>query len=178
MRQTWLAGLALGVLAAAGTAAPPDPARELADTIDKHMRAGWEKAKVLPAEDATDAEFLRRVSLHLAGRIPEVSKVREFLADKRADKRERAVKELLGHARYVTHFTNVWRTWMIPEAAASIQAQFLIPGFENWLREKLRENVAYDRMVHELLTVPIDARNGAFFYPGGTVQSSPSSYYI
>ena len=178
MRQTWLAGLALVALAAAATAAPPDPARELADTIDKHIRAGWEKAKVQPAPDATDAEFLRRVTLHLAGRIPEVSKVREFLADKKPDKRERAVRELLDHARYVTHFTSVWRTWMMPEAEASIQARFLIPGFENWLRAKLRENVPYDRIVHELLTAPIDGRGGTGFIYAGGGQASPAPYYV
>src|SRR5205085_1926167 len=110
----WLGGLVLLALGVPVTAA--DPVRELADTIDKHIRAGWDKAKAKPAPAADDAEFLRRVYLQLAGRIPSVSEVREFLDDRKPDKRERIILKLLDSPRYVTHFVSIWRTWMMPEA--------------------------------------------------------------
>src|SRR5262245_56890356 len=167
-QQRWLAGLALLALSTAVRAAPPDPARALADTIDKHISAGWTTAKIKPAPQTDDAEFLRRVHLQIGGRIPSVAEVRAFLSDKRPDRRERVVNRLLESPRYVNHFVNVWRTWMMPEASASIQAQFLAPSFENWLRDKLRENVPYDKMVHELLTTPTGGPQGGYIgLPGG-----------
>src|SRR5690242_19420328 len=66
----------------------PD-AKALAAKIDEHVAKGWKKAGVQPAPGASDAEFLRRVYLDLAGRIPSVAEARRFLASKRPDKRER-----------------------------------------------------------------------------------------
>src|SRR5947209_1299106 len=103
----WLAGLTLLMLALPARTA--DPARELADRIDKHIQAVWNKAKAKPAPAADDAEFLRRVSLQLAGRVPTVAEVREFLDDKKADKRERIIRKLLDGPRYAAHFVSVWR---------------------------------------------------------------------
>src|SRR5262249_5198523 len=146
----------------------------LAAKIDKHLQAGWDAAKVQPAPPADDAEFLRRISLHLAGRIPTVAEVRSFLRDPAPDKRVRMIERLLASPRYVTHFTNVWRSWMLPEANASFQARFLVPGFSAWLRKQLAENVTYDKMVHELLTAPVNQQQAQFIYGGGQ-QANPSA---
>src|SRR5579862_8649075 len=87
----------------------------MAATIDKRITAGWEKAKAKPAEPADDAEFLRRVTLDLCGRIPSVSEVRAFLKDTAPDKRARVVEKLLDGPLYVRHFTNYWRQLLMPE---------------------------------------------------------------
>src|SRR4051812_7549184 len=186
--ELYLAGLAL-LAATATQAAPPDPALAAAEKIDRHLAAGWEKGKVKPAAPgkrgranpaapADDAEFLRRVYLQLAGRIPSVAEAHAFLRDRTPDKRRQVVVRLLDSPRYVAHFANVWRSWMMPEADASIQARFLIPGFENWLREKLRDNVPYDKMVHELLTAAVGGNQLAYFPGGGGAGGSPSAYYV
>jgi Protein of unknown function (DUF1549)/Protein of unknown function (DUF1553) len=160
-----------------GTPPAEKDVQALAALIDRYIAAGWEKATVKPAPIADDGEFLRRVYLQLAGRIPSVSEVRTFLADRAPGKRRRVVIHLLQHPRYVTHFTNVWRSWMLPEASASFQARFLVPGFESWLRKQFAENVAYDRMVHELLTTPLSQRQAQFINSGGG-QANPSAFYI
>src|SRR5437660_1580218 len=98
--QPWLDGLALLALGAAAPGGEPDPARALADVIDRHIQAGHDREKVKPAPLSEDAEFLRRVTLHLAGRVPAVSEVRAFLKDASPDKRERVVRELLEGPRY------------------------------------------------------------------------------
>src|SRR5687767_5751493 len=109
-RRLWPAAcLALLAAARAAPAAgpPPDADREvlaLAAAIDRHLVAGWAAARVRPAPPADDAEFLRRVHLQLAGRIPPVSQTRAFLRDPAPDKRRRAVERLLAGPRYVTHF--------------------------------------------------------------------------
>src|SRR4051812_32248481 len=62
--------------------------------IDDRLSASWSAAGVQPAAVADDAEYLRRVYLDLAGRIPAVAEVRAFLNDSTAGKRERVVEQL------------------------------------------------------------------------------------
>src|SRR4051794_25702330 len=66
----------------------------LAARIDQHISAGWQSAKVEPAPRSDDAEFLRRITIDLAGRIPTVAEVRAFLSDPAPDKRERLIAKL------------------------------------------------------------------------------------
>lgn len=172
--------LSIAFVAGSGglSAATPDKdAADLTATIDRHLAASWQDNKVQPAPPADDAEFLRRVYLDLAGRIPAVSEVRAFFDDKRPDKRQRLVEQLLDGPRYVTHFTNVWRALLLPESTSSLQAGFLAPGFETWLRTKLQQNTSYDAMVRELLTVPMDGRNRNPFGQGNGAPT-PIAFYL
>jgi len=159
-------------------AATPDKVvSALTATIDRHLAAAWEANKVQPAPPAGDAEFLRRVYLDLAGRIPSVAEARAFFDDKRPDKRQRLVEQLLEGPRYVTHFTNVWRSLLLPEAMSNFQTSFLAPGFESWLRAKLQQNTPYDAMVREIVTLPMDGqgRNPYAQMNGGP---TPIAFYV
>src|SRR5258708_2534904 len=66
----------------------------LAAKIDQHIAATWGK-DIKPAAVADDAEFFRRLHLDLAGRIPSVTEVRDFLDDDRPDKRRLWVERIL-----------------------------------------------------------------------------------
>jgi hypothetical protein len=148
--------LAVAVILVAGpvVAAPPDP-QALADRIDRRLADKW--ADVVPTPPADDAEFLRRAYLDLTGRIPRPSDVHAFLADPDPDKRAKLIDDLLDSPRYAAHFTNVWRAVLIPETAATAEARVFQPGFEAWLKDRFRANTPFDRLVRELLTVPISA---------------------
>src|SRR5262249_58854800 len=121
---------------------------------------------VNPAPLADDAEYLRRVYLDLAGRIPRAIEVREFLDETALDKRRRVIERLLEDPdythQYVNHFTNVWRTLLVAQTNNQ-QVQFLLPTFEAWLRQRVRNNMPYDALVRELLTssVSFASRNPA-----------------
>ena len=84
--------------------------QELAAQIDQFLAEAWRGNDVVPAEMASDAEFFRRVSLDLIGRIPSVAEVREFLADTGADKRQRVVEAKLAEPAWAQHFSHAWRT--------------------------------------------------------------------
>src|SRR5713226_10123061 len=120
-----LLALGLGLLSPALTPALCAADRDvetLAAMIDKRVAAAWGK-EVKPASIADDAEFFRRVHLDLAGRIPSVTKARDFLDDDRPDKRRLWVDRILkGDAddssykdAHVNHFTNVWRAWLLAQ---------------------------------------------------------------
>src|SRR5262245_45633598 len=153
MRALVALGFAL-IVAGPASAAPPDPA-ELAKRIGAQIDARLKADEVTPAPQADDAEFLRRASLDLTGRIPAPRDVHDFLADKDPDKRAKLIDELLDTPRYATHFAATWRAALLPEAASDAQARVFQPGFEAWLRLKFRENAPYDKLVRELLTAPI-----------------------
>jgi uncharacterized protein DUF1553/uncharacterized protein DUF1549 len=133
--------------------------RALAERIDAHLSAEWVKHKTILAQPADDAEFLRRVSLDVAGVIPSVSDVRLFLSDPAPDKRGSAVDRVLNGSAYLQNFANVWRAAMLPEAETDIQVRFLLPGFEAWLRQELAEKESFAEIVRDLLTMPLDARS-------------------
>lgn len=191
MRSRILAGgMAIGlVLASAPLTADPDlPAvaveqsetnddvSRLAALIDGRIEARWEADNVTPAPPAGDAEFLRRVSLDIAGTIPPVAEVRAFLADDSPTKRRELVDRLLDGPRYVRNFTNVWRSVMMPEAAADVQVRFLLPSFEAWLRKQLIQDVSYADMVREILTTPLNQEplRGPYAQPA---EATPLAFY-
>ena len=64
--------------------------------IDRTIEAKLERD---PAPPATDAEFLRRISLDLAGMIPTSAEARTFLDDPSAHKRQALIDRLLGQPR-------------------------------------------------------------------------------
>jgi Protein of unknown function (DUF1553)/Protein of unknown function (DUF1549) len=133
---------------------PPAPP-VLAKRIDELLAREHQANNVLPAAMADDAEFFRRASLDLTGRIPYVADVREFLADKDPAKRSKLITSLLENPRHARYFANVWRALLAPEITASPQAGVFKAGFESWLYKKFRSRAGYDKLVVELLAVPI-----------------------
>jgi hypothetical protein len=188
-----LAGLLLLLLGAPARAEPAKPnraetsraAQALAATIDEHMTRRWKDNHLQPAPPADDAEFLRRVYLDLAGRIPSAGEARRFLDDKKPDKRQQLVEDLLGGPAHVTHWVHVWRTLLLPELKTIEEgpASFFGRGgyaFEAWLRKQLEEDAGYDRVVRELLTAPVESLTAAgtdVFGPVGTAPS-PMPFYL
>jgi hypothetical protein len=178
----------LGLLAFAGTApaAQPDPALTLSCRIDHHLGIGWAKSGVETAPRADDAEFLRRVYVELTGRIPSAEEARAFLADPTPEglKRYQLINKLLKSPAYADHFTNVWRDLLVPEQRAVQDFQQRQGGIDAWLRKRFAENVGYDKMVRDLLTVPFGServRTGKMMAKNGeesrSTDPTPAEFY-
>lgn len=179
----WLLGLLLAgsLLCVAGPpnarADAPDPAA-LAAKIDALVAKRLADTGVTPTLRTGDAEFLRRVSLDLIGRIPTAQEIHAFEADTAADKRAKIVEKLLSSASHVNHFTNIWRTVLLPEASASFEGKYFQPGIEGWLRKHLRDGTPYNEMVRDLLTVNIPTdRNGGQRVDYFNGQASAMGYF-
>jgi hypothetical protein len=187
-RRLWL--LALGVCCAAapiGRAADPsssiDDARRLAGRIDQLIEVKLAKLRLTPAPLATESAQMRRLSLDVIGRIASVPEARRYLAEPGSDKYERELERMLGSPGYVNHFSNVWRELLLPEVGQDFEKAFLLPSMDGWLRKQFRDNVPYDKMVREVLTLPLGRprRNpqedfdGNYF--GRFNQASPIAFY-
>lgn len=149
---------------------------ELAAKIDGLFEKSWSDSEIIPADRASDAEYLRRVYLDLAGRIPAASEAREFLADAEPGKRVALVNRLLDSPSSVRNMTTVWRNSLIPQAASQPEFRGLIPGFEAWLWKHISENTPYDVIVREIITTPVGEANTT----GGVLSSasSPEAFYV
>jgi Protein of unknown function (DUF1549)/Protein of unknown function (DUF1553) len=130
--------------------------QKLVAAIDRHMEAFWKENDIKPAEPASDAEFLRRVSLDLVGHIPHAAEVRAFMADQRPDKRGKKIDELLGRAGHVNYLASALRREWVPQTNDTPDFRLLQAGFqfEAWIRDRLRTNAGQDEIVRDLLTAP------------------------
>ena len=149
-----LAGLlTLGLTRASG-APPAHDVQALSARIDELIDLRLAKEEIPPAPPADDAEFFRRLSLDLNGRIPAVTRLVDFLDDTRSDKRRMWIDELLDGPEnaplYVQHFAHFWRRQLLAQTA--VQQETVVASLEDWLRTQLKANTPYDRMVRGLLT--------------------------
>ena len=167
MRQAWQITVVLAASAACtARSAPPAPAVTAAAApalqpsrpvllapadVDRMMEAGWREAGVVPAPAASDAEWLRRVTLDLVGRVPTLAEVESFAADTRPGKRAQTVDRLLASPDYAE-----W--WADLALDLYVARQLRKPGIEKQLDPRgyfvaaFRDNVRYDRMVTDMLT--------------------------
>jgi hypothetical protein len=117
-----LVGLGIGSQATLGQASKKEsvPDREireqkLADLIDSEFDKFWKKNDITPAPLADDAEFFRRISLDLVGRIPTVQEVRQFLTDRDPQKRAKLISRLEDRSQFYNYFANVLRQQWLPQ---------------------------------------------------------------
>ena len=132
----------------------------LSEQIDLLINQAKQREGVRSTHRSTDAEFMRRVSLDLTGKIPAVAELRRFVVDQDPLKREKLIDRLLASPGFVVHFTNIWRAILIPEAATDLQARGQIPEFDAWLRSQLMDNTRYDDIVRQIIDTPLDVNRG------------------
>ena len=152
-----------------------DAVKALSKRIDEHLAKAWKKAKVTPAVKAEDHVFFRRVNLDLAGRIPDLEDITDFVDNQDADKRWMWVDKLLESPTHSRHFGNVWRNIALGYQTNQ-QFQFLMPQFENWMKEKVEKNVGLDKMVNQLLTS--QGGNPNMGFNGQQGQASPQLFFL
>lgn len=153
------------------------PEKRLAQQIDLLIEQAKKREGIVSATRSSDAEFMRRVSLDLTGKIPAVSDLRHFLIDQDPLKREKLIDRLLASPGYVVHFSNYWRAVLIPEASTDLQARGQIPEFDAWLRSQLVDNTHFDEIVRQIIDAPLDINrvSNAANTPQGL---TPRAYYL
>lgn len=134
-------------------------------TIDKLIADQQQKLGLKPNPRTTDEQFLRRAYLDLVGRIPTLEESVAFFSSQRADKRQALVKSLIGSEGYISHQFTFWADLL--RATTRLQDRYPGQSYVDWIKQSLRENKPYDKMVTELLCSegPALARgNGATGY--------------
>lgn len=118
--------------------------------IDELVDAKLERLRIQPSPPATDAEFLRRVTLDLTGKLPQPDEVRAFLADSSKDKRAKKIDALIGSPAYVDYWTLKWGDLL--RSNRKFLSDKGMWEFRDWIRQSVASNKPYDVFVRELLT--------------------------
>ena len=152
-----LFALAIG----AATAADTSPASKQIDAI---LAKEWKANSLQPNAPASDETFLRRVYLDVIGRIPTYDEATSFLNSKEADKRAKLIDRLLASEGYVQHFFNYWAD-ILRAQSTGIGGNLAAHTYLNYLKDSLRTNKPYDKLVRELVTTEGDCMDcGAIGY--------------
>jgi hypothetical protein len=126
-----------------------------ANYVDREVYAKLKMLNVLPSEPASDAEFLRRVTIDVTGALPAPDEVRAFLADTSPDKRAKKIEELVTSPRHAA----VWATKLSDITGNNTQALEQPADMQlkrsqmwhDWLKVRIENNVPYDRIVKGIL---------------------------
>jgi hypothetical protein len=123
---------------------------EVAALIDEAIDARLEEEDISASPGCSDAEFIRRVTLDVIGRIPTRERIAEFLADSGSDKRDRLIDELLASKEYGEHFGTIWYHLLIEPNDDN--RRLISPAFGEWLAGEFNKNTGWDKIVFDILT--------------------------
>ncbi len=108
------------------------------------------KAEGPVAARSSDEEFVRRVYLDFAGRIPSTAEARAFLADGAADKRAKLVAQLVDSPEYATRMAQLFHVMWMERLGDDA-------GWDAWLRASFAANKPWDQMAREILNPDADS---------------------
>jgi hypothetical protein len=128
--------------------------------IDDELLRRLKTLKVPPSPPASDAAFLRRVSLDLTGEQPAPAEIRRFLADQDSDKRVKLVDRLLASPEFVGYWRIKLGDLLQISAARQNNGAY---RYQAYIDRCLKNNEPWDQTVRTLLTAvgdPTDIEKG------------------
>jgi hypothetical protein len=145
--------------------------------IDEHIFGRMAAAGIQSAPLASDAEFLRRVTLDLTGRIPSAADVQAFLADTNTSKRDAKVDALIGTPEFIDKWTMFFGDLFKVNAQATNVNREIAgrDAFYLYLKEAITQNRPYDQLARELISATGDTfvNGNANFPVGNNVPMGP-----
>ena len=193
-QMTQRSSLTSAVVAALSARRPPSRSRAAGrqltlqggNSVDDFVFNALRSQGIPAAPPTTDAEFLRRVTLDLTGRIPTPNEVVSFLGDSSPDKRKAAVDRLLASPpwadRWAMFFGDLYRNTL-----RTSQVNRYVDGrdaFHLYLLESMQQNKPYDQMAREILSASGQASGRSFpesyasFEAYRTAQRDYNSYPV
>ena len=132
--------------------------------IHDAVASRWESVGVQPAPSAEDAEWVRRVYLDLAGRIPSATEAGEFLDDPADDKRAALIDELLDSPEFARNFATAWTNLLI---GRSENRRLDRGNLHAYLRGQFAQNRPWSETVTALITAE-----------GSAKESGPANFLL
>ncbi|MDF1751740.1 MAG: DUF1549 domain-containing protein [Verrucomicrobiales bacterium] len=122
----------------------------------------------VPNDMTNDSQFMRRIYLDLAGRIPTYDEAERFLESRSATKRADLINELLEteafSMRMFNYFSDLLR--VRDSLVMGGGGQLKATAYIEWIKSSIRDDKPYDQFVREMLTAE------------GTVWDNPATGYM
>ena len=135
-----------------------DDARVIA-AIDRQIEKGWQDHGVMPSPNAGDYEWVRRIYLDLAGRIPTAEEIQQYVEDVPAQRAGRLVDRLLASPDFAFHWSSRWTNLLVGRTPDARVDRIALQAF---LRDAVTENRGWNGVVRDLIAAEGNPReNGA-----------------
>ncbi|MBM4069598.1 MAG: DUF1549 domain-containing protein [Planctomycetes bacterium] len=121
-----------------------------ANFIDRLAWDHLERLAIPPSDLCDDATFLRRAFLDTIGTLPTVAEARDFLADKRPNRRALLIDRLLDRPEYADYWAMRWSDLLRVDRDTITPAGAV--AMTRWLRRQLADNRPYDEFARTILT--------------------------
>lgn len=125
----------------------PADAAATAGRIDRLFVEHWRTKHIQPTARVDDAEFLRRVTLDLTGRVPTLAEQDRFLQDPAAERRTAVIERLLAGPEFALHLARVLDDWIQ-------RTQNGDEAFVDWLRASLAAQRSWQQIFRSVLVGP------------------------
>jgi hypothetical protein len=132
---------------------------ELANPIDRHIFPQLKALRLTSSAVAGDSMFLRRAFLDATGLLPTMEETKRFLADERADKRERVIDELLQRPEFADFWALKWADLLRNEEKSLDRKGVRV--FHQWIRD----SIAAGKPLNEFARDVIAARGSSYGVP-------------
>jgi len=140
---------ASAVVGVIGTSASAYPEVPRANFIDDYIFSKLRKFHIEPSDLSRDDEFLRRVCLDLTGTLPPPARVRQFLASKDRNKRDKLIETLIATPEFVDYWTFRFSDLFRVSVAANGRSMKWSEMYSQWLRDSIATNKPYDQTARE-----------------------------
>lgn len=118
--------------------------------IDHYVDEKLRKLQISVSPLCSDADFVRRVSLDLIGKLPTSAEVRSFLANSEPDRRRKLVDDLLQRPEFADYWALKWSDWL--RVDRRILGHDGAYRYYRWIRESIAQNLPMDQFAREMLT--------------------------
>ena len=131
--------------------------------IDTAIHEKLRKLHIVPAPICSDADFMRRVSIDLSGRVPSRVDLASFVADEDMDKRAKLIDRLLATDDFERLWTMKWMDLLKVRTTNRVSDKS-IWKFSQWLKQKIYDDVP----IKQWLTTMLTASGSEFENPSAT----------
>jgi hypothetical protein len=106
-----------------------------------------------PTEVMNDEQFVRRIYLDVAGRIPTYDETVAFLDSRERDKRGKLINDLLDSEAFVSNFFNYYSDLLRVRDGISMNGinGLKANAYADWLKDQIRANTPWNTVVAELV---------------------------
>ena len=153
---------------AQGAALGKDKSLSVLERKKKGEELVYEMAMTKPNKRTTDQQFVRRIYLDIAGRIPTYNEAVDFFESSDRNKRAKLIDVLLDSEAHVMHMFN-WYSDLLRIRDGVVMGgggQLRVIGYVDWVKDSIRANKPFDKIVQEMMTAT------------GTLWDSPATGYL
>ena len=131
----------------------PIDAAAYGNPIDKWTYSYLKTKKLSWPAQVDDRTFIRRIYLDLIGLLPTPKEMENFLSDKKADKREHLVRQLLDREDdYAAHWLSFWNDALRNDYTGTGYITGGRFNITNWLYTAIKTNKPFPQFVKELVS--------------------------